>query len=39
MKLVEVIRTPKTSDETYDTLLELTKRMGKVSVKAKDVPG
>jgi 3-hydroxyacyl-CoA dehydrogenase len=39
MKLVEVIRTPKTSDATFDTLLDLTKRMGKTSIKAKDVPG
>lgn len=39
MKLVEVIRTEKTSNETYDVLLDLAQRMGKVSVKAKDVPG
>lgn len=39
MKLVEVIRAPQTSDETYDTLLRFAEQIGKVSVKAKDVPG
>lgn len=39
MKLVEVVRTPKTDEETFETLMEVTKRMGKVPVKAKDKPG
>lgn len=39
MKLVEVIRAPQTSDETYDTLLRFSEQIGKVPVKAKDVPG
>lgn len=39
MKLVEVIRAPQTSDATYETLLRFAEQIGKVSVKAKDVPG
>lgn len=39
MKLVEVVRTPQTSDEAYNLLLRFVEQIGKVSVKAKDVPG
>lgn len=39
MKLVEVVRTPQTSDEAYALLLRFVEQIGKVSVKAKDVPG
>lgn len=39
MKLVEVVRTPKTSQEVFDTLLALSERLGKVPVKCKDMPG
>jgi 3-hydroxyacyl-CoA dehydrogenase len=39
MKLVEVIRAPHTSDATFNALLAVTKKMGKVPVKCKDTPG
>ncbi|KAK2164110.1 hypothetical protein LSH36_68g01035 [Paralvinella palmiformis] len=39
MKLVEVIRTPETSDTTFSTLAEFGKAMGKTTVEAKDTPG
>lgn len=39
MKLVEVIRTSDTSDETYKLLTEFGKRLGKVTVSCKDTPG
>ncbi|ORX40532.1 3-hydroxyacyl-CoA dehydrogenase, partial [Kockovaella imperatae] len=39
MKLVEIIRTPHTSESTYQTLYSLTKRMGKSPVTCKDTPG
>ena len=39
MKLVEIIRTSSTSDETYEALTEVTKRMGKAPVTCKDTPG
>ncbi|EPQ30190.1 uncharacterized protein PFL1_02306 [Pseudozyma flocculosa PF-1] len=39
MKLVEVIRTTKTSDETYEALMDVAKRMGKVPVTCVDAPG
>ncbi|KAG9297770.1 hypothetical protein G9A89_011285 [Geosiphon pyriformis] len=39
MKLVEVVRTHKTSQETYDTLIEVTKKMSKTPVTCKDTPG
>lgn len=39
MKLVEVIRTSFTNDETIAALVELAKRMGKVPVICKDAPG
>lgn len=39
MKLVEVIRGLATSDETYETVVELAKKMGKVPILANDYPG
>ncbi|KAL4240516.1 hypothetical protein ACF0H5_001307 [Mactra antiquata] len=39
MKLVEVIRIPETSDETFNSLLSFGKAMGKVTVNCKDTPG
>ncbi|XP_050391069.1 hydroxyacyl-coenzyme A dehydrogenase, mitochondrial [Patella vulgata] len=39
MKLVEVIRTPDTSDETFKSLVDFGKAMGKVTVECKDTPG
>lgn len=39
MKLVEVIRGLATSDETYRTIEELSKKMGKVPVEVNDFPG
>ncbi|KAN0060717.1 hypothetical protein ACQY0O_007375 [Thecaphora frezii] len=39
MKLVEIVRTSQTSDETYDSLMEVAKRMGKVPVTCVDSPG
>lgn len=39
MKLVEIIRTPSTSDDTFEALREVTMRMGKAPVTCKDTPG
>lgn len=39
MKLVEVIRGPKTEDSVIDALLALSKRIGKAAVRAPDKPG
>lgn len=39
MKLCELIRAIKTSDETINTVAEVAQKMGKVTVVAKDVPG
>ncbi|XP_030643862.1 hydroxyacyl-coenzyme A dehydrogenase, mitochondrial [Chanos chanos] len=39
MKLVEVIRTPSTSQETFDALLDFSKALGKHPVSCKDTPG
>ena len=39
MKLLEVIRIRETSDETFETLLDLGKKLGKSTVKCKDTPG
>ncbi|CAG8622899.1 4571_t:CDS:2 [Paraglomus brasilianum] len=39
MKLVEVIRTDKTSNETCEKLMDVTKRMQKTPVTCKDTPG
>lgn len=39
MKLVEIVRTNETSQETFDTLTAVAKQMGKVPVSCVDVPG
>ena len=39
MKLLEVIRTPQTSDDTFNSLLAFGKSVGKVTVNCKDTPG
>ncbi len=39
MKLVEIIRTPQTSDETFQALREVTIKMKKSPVTCKDTPG
>ncbi len=39
MPLIEVIRGPKTSDETVTTVFEFAKKMGKTPVVVKDGPG
>ena len=39
MKLVEVIRGLATSEETFETVMELAKKMGKTPVPANDYPG
>jgi 3-hydroxybutyryl-CoA dehydrogenase len=39
MKPVEVIYAPETSQETIDTMIELTDRLGKVPIRVKDSPG
>ena len=39
MKLVELIRGLRTSDETIALLAELAERMGKMTVESKDSPG
>lgn len=39
MKLVEVVRTLDTSEDTYSTAFEFAKAVGKSPVRAKDTPG
>ena len=39
MKLVEVIRTDLTSDQTYKSLMEFSKKLGKTPITCKDTPG
>uniref|UniRef100_A0A8C7AN52 Hydroxyacyl-coenzyme A dehydrogenase, mitochondrial n=3 Tax=Neovison vison TaxID=452646 RepID=A0A8C7AN52_NEOVI len=39
MKLVEVIKTPMTSQKTYESLIDFTKALGKHPVSCKDTPG
>jgi len=39
MKLLEVIRIPETSDETFNSLLEFGAAVGKTTVNCKDTPG
>jgi len=39
MKLLEVVRTPETSDETFQSMMDWGKAMAKVCVAAKDTPG
>lgn len=39
MKLLEVIRTTETSDDTYNKAIEWGKEIGKVTITCKDTPG
>ena len=39
MKLVEIVRTEETSDDTYETAKAFVKKIGKVGITAKDTPG
>ena len=39
MKLVEIVRGIETSDETYETVHELAKKLGKEPVEVQDFPG
>jgi 3-hydroxybutyryl-CoA dehydrogenase len=39
MKLVEIIRGAQTSDTTYNTVKELTDKLGKIGVEVNDFPG
>jgi 3-hydroxyacyl-CoA dehydrogenase len=39
MKIIEVISAPETSQETQETMLELTRRLGKTPIRVKDAPG
>ncbi|WHY72262.1 3-hydroxybutyryl-CoA dehydrogenase [Fictibacillus enclensis] len=39
MKLVEIIRGLQTSDEVYETIESITKKIGKVPVEVQDFPG
>lgn len=39
MKLLEVVRTPDTSDETYQRLMAWAKAIGKTAITCKDTPG
>lgn len=39
MKLLEVVRIPETSDETFNAMLDWGKAMKKVTVNCKDTPG
>lgn len=39
MKLLEVVRTPETSNETYEVLMAWGKAIGKTTITCKDTPG
>merc|ERR1719292_125450 len=39
MKLLEVVRIPQTSDETFSAMVEWGKAMKKATVECKDTPG
>lgn len=39
MRLLEVVRTPETSDDTYQTLMAWGKAIGKTAITCKDTPG
>jgi 3-hydroxyacyl-CoA dehydrogenase len=39
MKIIEVISAPETSAETTETMLELTRRLGKTPIRVNDAPG
>ena len=39
MKLVEIIRSLRTSDDTYAKVIWLTEKLGKTYTTARDIPG
>lgn len=39
MKPIEIIYAPETSQETIDTMVAITQKMGKVPIRVKDAPG
>ena len=39
MKLVEIVKGYSTSDQTYNTVAEISKKLGKIPVKVNDYPG
>ncbi|HEV7555425.1 MAG TPA: 3-hydroxybutyryl-CoA dehydrogenase [Kofleriaceae bacterium] len=39
MKLVEIVRGLPTSDSTYETVVALAQRFGKITIGARDIPG
>jgi 3-hydroxybutyryl-CoA dehydrogenase len=39
MRLVEIVRALQTSDATYERICEFSKRLGKVTITTKDMPG
>lgn len=39
MKLLEVVKTPETSDDTYNQLMAWAKAIGKTAITCKDTPG
>ncbi|XP_042325705.1 hydroxyacyl-coenzyme A dehydrogenase, mitochondrial [Sceloporus undulatus] len=39
MKLVEVVKTPMTSQKTFESLMDFSKILGKIPVACKDTPG
>ncbi|XP_006272955.1 hydroxyacyl-coenzyme A dehydrogenase, mitochondrial [Alligator mississippiensis] len=39
MKLVEIVKTPMTSQKTFESLVDFTKALGKTAVSCKDTPG
>jgi len=39
MKLIEIIKGYSTSDQTYNTVAEISKKLGKIPVKVNDYPG
>lgn len=39
MKLLEVVRIPETSDDTFEAMMQWGKAMGKTTVACKDTPG
>lgn len=39
MKLLEIIRIPETSDDTFNTVKEFGTRLGKACITCKDTPG
>nr|KAF6431326.1 hydroxyacyl-CoA dehydrogenase [Rousettus aegyptiacus] len=39
MKLVEVIKTPMTSQKTFESLMDFSKALGKHPISCKDTPG